>query len=77
MIAIGQTGATIAQLCEQMGVTHYRVEGLMDEVVQKASEAIQEGVVVLSPASASFDQYANYSDRGDQFIAAVTALAAT
>jgi len=47
----------------------------MDEVVEKAHEIAPEGsVVMLSPASASFDQYDNYSHRGDQFVAAVEAL---
>ena len=47
----------------------------MDEAVEKAGEVSTPGsVVVLSPASASFDQYENYSDRGDQFIAAVNSF---
>lgn len=75
VIAIGQTGAQIAQLCQQMDVPYHRLEGLMDEVVVKAHEvAVDGGVVILSPASASFDQYTSYSHRGDAFIAAVEAL---
>lgn len=75
VIAVGQMGQTIAELCEQNDVPYYRVEGLMDEVVAKAREIAGEGsVVILSPASASFDQYTSYSDRGDKFIAEVEAL---
>lgn len=75
VIAIGQTGDEIASLCNQAGVTYYRVTGRMNEAVQKASEVSQSGgVVILSPASASFDQYANYSNRGDEFVATVEAL---
>lgn len=75
VIAIGQTGGDIASLCEKMGVICYRVTGKMNEVVQKASEVSKHGgVVILSPASASFDQYENYSNRGDEFVAAVEAL---
>jgi len=75
VIAIGQTGEIIARLCAEQGVECYRVSGLMDEVVSKAHEIAAEGsVVILSPASASFDQYNNYSHRGDLFVAAVEAL---
>lgn len=47
----------------------------MKKVVKAAQELAQPGdAVILSPASASFDQYKNYADRGDQFIQAVKAL---
>jgi len=40
----------------------------MGKVVATAADYAQRGdVVILSPASASFDQYKNYADRGDQF----------
>jgi UDP-N-acetylmuramoylalanine--D-glutamate ligase len=75
VIAIGQTGEIIARLCAEQDVACHRVTGLMDEVVAKAHEIAPEGsVVMLSPASASFDQYDNYGHRGDQFVAAVEAL---
>lgn len=75
VIAIGQTGEAIAKLCVEQDVACHRITGLMDEVVEKAHEIAPEGsVVMLSPASASFDQYDNYGHRGDQFVAAVEAL---
>lgn len=75
VVAIGQNGEKIAALCEKAGVRACRVVGRMDEVVAAArAEAQPGGVVILSPASASFDQYKSYSDRGDQFAAAVEAL---
>ena len=76
VIAIGKTGEVIATLCEERGVEFVRVNGLMDEVVAQSLKITPTGgVVVLSPASASFDQYDNYAARGDAFIAAVKALA--
>lgn len=44
----------------------------MDEIVSRARRSAMEGdVVLLSPACASFGQFKNYQDRGDQFIEAV------
>ena len=75
VIAIGQTGQEIVRLCDEYQVPVARVEGLMSEVVAAVARVAAAGqVVVLSPASASFDQYSGYSDRGDQFIAAVEEL---
>lgn len=75
VLAIGQTGGHIYELCQANEVLAEREEGLMPEVVAHAAhQAPAGGVVILSPASASFDQYKSYSDRGDQFIAAVERL---
>lgn len=73
VVTIGQTGATIARLCQEQNVP---VDDLgtatMDEIVNRALASARPGsVVILSPASASFDMFKNYSDRGDQFIGAV------
>lgn len=58
-----------------LGVDVVRETGGMRAVVKAAKVvAEQGGTVILSPASASFDQYKSYSDRGDQFVAAVEEL---
>ena len=75
ILAIGQTGEGIYTLCLNLGVPVERETGLMTEVVRHATTMARgKGVVLLSPASASFDQYRSYSDRGDQFIKAVEEL---
>ncbi len=75
VVAIGQTGSQIADLCVAQKVPVVRVAGLMPEVVAAAKKiATSPGTVILSPASASFDQYTSYSHRGDSFIAAVEGL---
>lgn len=48
----------------------------MSEAVQRAWEVAEPGdVVLLSPASASFSQFVDYRDRGNQFQAEVSRLA--
>ncbi len=47
----------------------------MEQTVKTATaQAAQGDVIILSPACASFGMFKNYSDRGDQFIAAVNNL---
>lgn len=75
VVAIGQTGEKITSLCREGGVKCVRELGTMDRVVPIAARlANGRGVVILSPASASFDQYKSYADRGDRFVAAVENL---
>ncbi len=50
-------------------------ESVMEEAVRLASELAQPGdVVLLAPSAASMDQFADYADRGNQFISAVGGL---
>jgi len=47
----------------------------MKEVTKSAKNKAQsDDVVILSPAAASFDMFKSYSDRGEQFVAAVEEL---
>ncbi len=76
VIAIGQTAEKISLLCDELGVTcrRYAIGGMSD-FVRGAKEMSKPGdVVLLSPASASFGLFANYADRGEQFISAVRDL---
>ncbi|MDO4916366.1 MAG: UDP-N-acetylmuramoyl-L-alanine--D-glutamate ligase [Rothia sp. (in: high G+C Gram-positive bacteria)] len=48
---------------------------VLQKAVQKAHEiSEQNDTVLLAPAAASMDQFVSYADRGNSFIAAVTAL---
>ena len=76
VIAIGTTGKEIARQCRESGIEVVELgRAPMKEIVEKAAEMATGGdVVILSPASASFDMFNSYADRGDQFVAAVEAL---
>ncbi len=51
--------------------------GAMDQVVREALALAREGdVVLLAPAAASMDMFADYGARGDAFVSAVHRLAA-
>ena len=50
-------------------------EPVMDQAVRLAAGLAQAGdAVLLAPAAASMDQFLDYADRGNQFIAAVGGL---
>mgnify|MGYP002507691480 FL=1 len=55
-------------------ISIYEVDTL-EEAVNKAKEVENQGDVVLfSPASASFDMFKNFADRGNKFKALVNKL---
>jgi UDP-N-acetylmuramoylalanine--D-glutamate ligase len=75
VIAVGANGPEIARLCREAGVPVIEESGdMMAIVIQAAETAGQGSVVLLSPAAASFDMFKSYVERGNQFIAAVSAL---
>jgi UDP-N-acetylmuramoylalanine--D-glutamate ligase len=78
IILIGSNAEKIHESLKKAGVVAgVNVKGMisMNDVVKTAHHIAQKGdVVILSPASASFDQYTSYADRGEQFIKAVEAL---
>ena len=50
-------------------------QSMTDAVARAAAQAVPGDVVLLSPCCASFDLFKNYEDRGQQFAAAVQAIA--
>lgn len=76
IIACGENGFDIDQLADKLQADSQLVAGDMEQVVAAAQQsALPGGVVVLSPAAASFDQYKNYIARGQAFVEAVSNLA--
>lgn len=77
VLLIGEQAPRIQAALEQAGFTNFASGGTtMSEIITNANAAAKPGsVVLLSPACASFDMFKNYKDRGEQFKAAVQALA--
>ncbi len=70
---IGEAGPLFGRLLEGRVAT--RQSGTLAQAVRDAAAAALPGdTVLLSPACASFDQFANYEARGNAFRAAVEAL---
>lgn len=77
-LLIGTDRELIATELAKQNIEFYRIDGaeIMEEVVKKALTLAEPGdTVLMAPACASMDQFKNYADRGDKFIAAVKKLA--
>ena len=75
-VLIGSTSAELAFHCSTFRVAHTTCATL-EAAVQRAAELAAPGdQVLLSPGFASFDQFRNYEDRGDQFERLVRELGA-
>jgi UDP-N-acetylmuramoylalanine--D-glutamate ligase len=69
VLLIGSAAAAFAARLEQVGCPYEIVETI-ERAVQRGAELGQKlgaKVVLLSPACASFDQYPNFEERGEDF----------
>ncbi len=76
-IISGDEADNIVAACRKVGFLNFEIinNSSMDNLVLRATELAEPGgIVLLSPACASFGLYKNYIDRGEQFIKAVNKL---
>jgi len=80
IVTTGKTGPKIASLLREdekyeKSALNLTEEPSFDEAVKKAADMAKAGdVVLLSPASASFDAFANFEERGHHFVDLVNKL---
>ncbi|MBE9069496.1 UDP-N-acetylmuramoyl-L-alanine--D-glutamate ligase [Leptolyngbya cf. ectocarpi LEGE 11479] len=70
VLLIGDAAAKFSQRLIDVGYGRFEVVETMEHAVRRSQEialGLKAKVVLLSPACASFDQYANFEARGDDF----------
>ena len=68
VLCIGRMGPTVADLIDGISEGKAILCGDLARAVQQAEELAEEGdVVLLSPGFASYDQFANFEQRGEAF----------
>lgn len=66
-VLLGQSGPRIQKLCEELGIACETVPNLEQAVYAAHRNASAGDVVLLSPASASWDMFSSFEERGRMF----------
>jgi UDP-N-acetylmuramoylalanine--D-glutamate ligase len=77
VLLIGEAAPLFAEMMQGLGFTNYEIVNTLEKAVQQAAQIVRHRVhnhptqplptVLFSPACASFDQFANFEQRGDRF----------
>lgn len=65
--AIGEVRNRIIDFCQKNNVPFEEYEHLKEAINSSKENATKDDIILLSPASASWDQYARFEDRGAEF----------
>jgi UDP-N-acetylmuramoylalanine--D-glutamate ligase len=76
LLCYGKSGSDLADVAKSYGQKSVAVVDKLIDAVEMAKSLAQSGdTIILSPACASFDQFKDFEDRGDQFKAMVRKIA--
>ena len=67
IIAIGECRLRVKEFGDSLKIPTYVYEHLKDGFKKAWEISLKEDIILLSPASASWDQYKECEDRGDEF----------
>lgn len=75
MVTFGETKDKLAKVAQQADIEKIIVMDTVSEATKKAFEHSDTGdVILLSPACASWDQYKNFEERGNDFIDTIKSI---
>ena len=74
VVAVGQCRERVKEFAQSLGIPYTVTEFLKDAVLVCQKVSSSGDVVLLSPSSASWDQYKCFEDRGDEFKNIVNSL---
>lgn len=74
MVLMGETKYKLKELCEKHEVNYILVDDMKEAIDTAYKKGEEKDVVLLSPASASWDMYKSYEIRGDEFKTLVNRL---
>ncbi|HFI0150528.1 TPA: UDP-N-acetylmuramoyl-L-alanine--D-glutamate ligase [Streptococcus suis] len=77
MVILGESAPRVKRAAEAAGVSYVDASDIADATQKAFAQAEAGDVVLLSPANASWDMYANFEVRGDVFLATVEELKGT
>lgn len=74
IIILGESAPRVKRAADKAQVSYVDAKDVRDATIKAFKEASSGDVVLLSPANASWDMYANFEVRGEEFLATVEEL---